>query len=82
VAEVDDIALANRNRCIENQPCVQTEVSLFVFPLNVCYVLTTLNSAYYRFSERRLTMEVVAFRAIRPGEEILMSCKLLWGCSG
>jgi hypothetical protein len=30
---------------------------------------------YYTFSERRLTMEVVAFRAIEPGEEILMSCK-------
>ncbi|AEO60489.1 hypothetical protein MYCTH_104665 [Thermothelomyces thermophilus ATCC 42464] len=30
-------------------------------------------NAYYRFSERRLTMEVVAFRAIDAGEEILMS---------
>ncbi|KAL2158713.1 hypothetical protein VTH06DRAFT_4195 [Thermothelomyces fergusii] len=30
-------------------------------------------NAYYRFSERRLTMEVVAFRDIEPGEEISMS---------
>lgn len=34
-------------------------------------------SAYYRFSERRLTMEVVAFHGIEPGEEIVMSCKSL-----
>ncbi|AEO70984.1 uncharacterized protein THITE_2055665 [Thermothielavioides terrestris NRRL 8126] len=32
-------------------------------------------NVYFRFSERRLTMEVVAYHAIEPGEEIVMSCK-------
>lgn len=82
VVEVDGIALANKNCYTEDQPCVQTEVSLFFIQLNASYVLITFNSAYYKFSESRLTMEVVAFRAIQPGEEILMSCKLLWCCSG
>lgn len=36
-----------------------------------------INSAYYRFSERRLTMEVVAHRVIDPGEEVFISCKCL-----
>lgn len=36
------------------------------------------NSAYYRFSERRLTMELVSYHAIERGEEILMSCR----CTG
>ncbi len=35
-----------------------------------------LDSAYYRFSPRTLTMEVVAYRDIQPGEEITISCKL------
>ncbi|KAK3307641.1 uncharacterized protein B0T15DRAFT_395256 [Chaetomium strumarium] len=30
-------------------------------------------NAYYRFSERRLTMEVVAYHAIEPGDEITLS---------
>lgn len=34
-------------------------------------------SAYYRFSQERLVMEVVSFRAIEEGEEITMSCKSL-----
>lgn len=38
-------------------------------------VLTGVISAYYRFSQRRLTMEVVAYRTIEMGEEIVMSCK-------
>lgn len=32
-------------------------------------------SAYYRFSQERLVMEVVSFRAIEEGEEITMSCE-------
>lgn len=32
-------------------------------------------SAYYRFSEDRLTMEVVAYRVIEKGEEVVMSCE-------
>jgi hypothetical protein len=34
-----------------------------------------LHSAYYRFSERRLTLEILAYRTIQPGEEITISCK-------
>ena len=31
-------------------------------------------SAYYRFSHRTLSVEVVAYRDIQPGEEITISC--------
>lgn len=36
---------------------------------------TNIYSAYYRFSHRTLTVEVVAYRDIQPGEEITISCK-------
>lgn len=36
----------------------------------------TIKSAYYRFSHRTLSVEVVAYRDIQPGEEITISCKL------
>jgi hypothetical protein len=34
----------------------------------------TIASAYYRFSHRTLTMEVVAYRDIQPGEEVTINC--------
>ena len=52
-------------------------------PPKVRFILTLLRldkcadnpSAYYRFSEDRLTMEVVAYRVIEKGEEVVMSCE-------
>lgn len=35
----------------------------------------TPNSAFFRFSPRRLMLQVAAFRNIEPGEEITINCK-------
>ncbi|KAK3293798.1 uncharacterized protein B0H64DRAFT_442903 [Chaetomium fimeti] len=67
--EVDAIMGSNSNTITVGED--EVHVGLFTEVARVNHACRP--NAYYRFSERRLTMEVVAFRAIQPGEEIVMS---------
>ncbi|KAL1836193.1 hypothetical protein VTJ49DRAFT_5460 [Mycothermus thermophilus] len=63
--EIDAILGPNSNTVM----LAETEVHVGVFP----EVARINHSCRPKFSERRLTMEIVAYREIKPGEEILIS---------
>ncbi|KAL2138018.1 hypothetical protein VTI28DRAFT_7659 [Corynascus sepedonium] len=67
--EVDAIMGPNSNTVVVADD--QVHVGLFTEVARINHACRP--NAYYRFSERRLTMEVVAFHAIEQGEEIVMS---------
>lgn len=72
--EVDAILGPNANTVmIGEQDGEQMHVGLFAEAARINHGCRP--NVHSRFSERRLTMEIMAHVAIEPGEEILMSCK-------
>jgi hypothetical protein len=46
----------------------------FYVRLGATYLMLTIASAFYRFSQRTLSAEAVAQRTIHPGDEININC--------
>ncbi|KAK3319429.1 hypothetical protein B0H66DRAFT_498617 [Apodospora peruviana] len=67
--EIDSIMGANANSVVLGDE--EIHVGLFVKAARINH--SCRPNAYYRFSERRLTIEIVSYHAIEAGEEIVMS---------
>ncbi|KAK0617779.1 hypothetical protein B0T17DRAFT_591762 [Bombardia bombarda] len=71
--EVDSILGVNSNSVVIEVGGDEGELHVGLFTEAARINHSCRPNAYYRFSPRRLTMEVVAYHAIEAGEEIVMS---------